>query len=246
MSNGWHLGMLASFDTESTGVDTESDRIVSACIAHVDGTGSGAPVVREWLVDPGIEIPESAVKVHGITTEQARAEGMSPAPAVAEIADELLRAAGAFSPVPLVVYNACYDLTLLDREARRHGLEPFGAALDDARALIVDPLVIDKALDPYRKGKRRLADVAAHYGVKAGEAHSASGDALTAARVAWAIANRNPSIARMTATELMAWQAKARREQARSFEDYLRRMNDYRPVDGSWPWTPWAEKAVAQ
>jgi DNA polymerase-3 subunit epsilon len=79
--------MLAAFDTESTGVNTESDRIVTACIAHIDGTGSGAPVVREWLVDPGIEIPEGAVKVHGITTERARAEGMSPAPAVAEIAD---------------------------------------------------------------------------------------------------------------------------------------------------------------
>jgi DNA polymerase-3 subunit epsilon len=235
--------MIASFDTESTGVSTEDDRIVSACIAHVDGTGTGAPVVREWLVDPGIEIPAEAVKVHGITTERARAEGRSPAPAVAEIAEELLRAAG--SLVPVVVYNAAYDLTLLDREARRHGLEPFGAALDDARALIIDPLIIDKALDPFRKGKRRLADVAAHYGVKAGEAHSASGDALTAARVAWAIANRNPQVARMGATELMAWQAKARREQARSFEDYLRRMNDYRPVDGSWPWTPLAEAAVA-
>lgn len=245
MSSGWHLGMLASFDIESTGVSTDDDRIVSACIAHVDGTGPGAPVVREWLVDPGIEIPAEAVKVHGITTERARAEGMSPAPAVAEIAEELLRAAGAFSPVPLVVFNAAYDLTLLDREARRHGLEPFGPALDDARALVIDPLIIDKALDPFRKGRRRLTDVAVHYGVKAGEAHSASGDALTAARVAWAIANRNPRIAQMGATELMAWQAEARREQARSFEDYLRRMNDYRPVDGSWPWMPLPEGVAA-
>lgn len=69
--------------------------------------------------------------------------------------------------------------------------------------------------------------------------------ALTAARVAWAIANRNPRIAQMGATELMAWQAEARREQARSFEDYLRRMNDYRPVDGSWPWMPLPEGVAA-
>lgn len=243
MSNGWHLGMLAAFDTESTGVNTESDRVVTACIAYIDGIGTGAPVVRDWLVDPGIEIPEAAARVHGITTEIARAEGMSPAPVIAEICEELIRAADEL--VPIVAFNACYDLTLIDRECRRNGIGALGPALDEAKALVVDPFVIDKALDPYRKGKRNLTAVAAHYGVRQDAAHSASGDAITAARVAWRIAARNPHVARMGATELMAWQARERRKQARSLEEHLRKQGDHRPVDGSWPWTPLAEAAVA-
>ncbi len=243
MAEPWHLGMLAAFDIESTGVNVESDRIVTACIAHIDGIGSGSPVVREWLVDPGIEIPEAAARVHGITTEMARAEGTSPAWAVADICEELIRAADDL--VPVVAFNACYDLTLLDRECRRHGLGPIGPVLDEAKALVVDPFVMDKALDPYRKGRRNLTAVAAHYGVRQDTAHSASGDAITAARVAWRIAARNPHIARMTPTELHAWQVKARRNQARSYADYLRKQGAPKQVDGSWPWTPLAQEAVA-
>lgn len=244
MPEQWHLGMLCAFDTETTGTDTESDRIVTACIAHIDGIGSGTPVVREWLVDPGIEIPEKAASIHGITTEMARAEGTSPAWAVAEICEELIRAADDL--VPIVAFNACYDLTLLDRECRRNGVGPLGPVLDEAKALVVDPFVMDKALDPYRKGKRTLTAVAAHYGVKQDTAHSAAGDAVTAARVAWVIAARNPHVARMTATELHSWQVKARREQARSYADHLRKQGTPKQVDGSWPWTPWAEAAVAR
>ena len=79
-------------------------------------------MVRNWLVDPGIEIPGKAAEIHGITTEIAQAEGMSPAPVIAEICEELIRAAD--GQVPIVAFNACFDLTLLDRECRRNGTGP--------------------------------------------------------------------------------------------------------------------------
>jgi DNA polymerase-3 subunit epsilon len=235
--------MLCSFDVESTGVNVESDRIVTACVAWIDGLGAGAPVIREWLVDPGIDIPEEAAKIHGITTGIAQAEGMSPAPVIAEICEELIRAAD--DQVPIVAFNACYDLTLLDRECRRNGLGPIGPVLDEAKALVIDPFVIDKQIDRFRKGSRTLTAVAAHYGVKQDTAHSASGDAITAARVAWRIAARNPHIARMGPTELHAFQVKARRDQARSYAEHLARQGTPKQVDGSWPWTPLTQAAVA-
>lgn len=244
MAESWHLGTLLAFDTETTGTDPESDRLVTACLAWVDGLGAGAPVVRDWLVDPGIEIPEKAAEIHGITTEIAQAEGMSPAPVIAEICEELIRAAD--DQVPIVAFNACYDLTLLDRECRRNGTGPIGPVLDEAKALVVDPFVIDKQIDRFRKGKRNLTAVAAHYGVKQDTAHSASGDAITAARVAWKIAARNPHIARMDPTELHAFQVRARRDQARSFAEHLAKKGTPEHVDGSWPWKPWAEAAVAR
>ena len=64
---------LGVFDLETTGVDVEMARIVTACIAVLDA--DGAVVQRwDWLADPGVEIPEAASAVHGITTERARAE----------------------------------------------------------------------------------------------------------------------------------------------------------------------------
>jgi DNA polymerase-3 subunit epsilon len=71
---------LAAFDIETTGIDCESDRIVTAAVTLA---GGGRPLESHaWLVDPGIEIPAGATAVHGVSTERARAEGRSPAEAV--------------------------------------------------------------------------------------------------------------------------------------------------------------------
>src|SRR5579875_771952 len=164
VSEPWHLGMLCAFDTETTSADAETARLVSACIAYVDGAGKIPPESRGYLIDPGVDIPADAVAVHGITAEHAREHGEKPGPAVREIAGELLRAAAA--GIPLIAFNAPFDLTVLDRETRRHGLEPFGPGLEAARGLVVDPYVLDKALDPCRRGRRTLAALAGHYGVK--------------------------------------------------------------------------------
>ena len=240
----WHLGVMCAFDLETSGVDVESDRIVTACLAWVDGSGQEEPRVREWLVWPEVEIPEAATAVHGITTAHAREHGLPSVQAVGEIADSLLESAAA--GVPIVPFNAAYDLTLLDRETRRHGLDPLGPGLEAAKALVVDPYVLDKALDPYRKGKRTLADVAAHYRVRQEDAHNATGDAIAAARIAWKIAVLHPHIARMTATELHAYQVKKKQEQADSFRGYLLRQGRDEPVDGSWPLRPWDLEAATR
>ena len=71
---------------------------------------------RDWLVDPGVEIPTEATAVHGITTEQARELGMDPARAVVPRSSRSC-AACSTAASRVVVYNAPYDLTLLDREA---------------------------------------------------------------------------------------------------------------------------------
>ena len=239
----WHLGMLAAFDTETTSAHPNSCRLVTACIAWVDGSGATAPAVREWLADPGVEIPEEAAAIHGITTEKARAEGRPLAEVVPEVAAQLLDAAA--SGVPVVAFNAMFDFTLLDRETRRHGLEPFGPAMDAAGLVVIDPLVIDKAVDRYRRGSRNLTAVAAHYGVRQDTAHSATGDAATAARVAWRIAQRYPDVAEMPLASLMAWQEAQRREQARSLAEHFRKTGKPQPVDEAWPWSPPPVEAVA-
>lgn len=240
---GWHRGMLCAFDTETTSADPETCRLVTASVAYVDGAGVLSPEMQDWLVNPGVDIPDEATAVHGITTGHAREHGAEPRGAVEEITGELLRAARPL--VPVVGFNLAFDFTVLDRETRRLGLEPFGPAIDDARAFVIDAHVIDKAVDPYRKGKRTLTAVAEHYGVRQDAAHSAAGDAVTAARVAWAIANRHPEIASMPATELHAFQVKAKDKQAMSLRAYFGRQGRDEKVDGSWPWRPFAQEAAA-
>jgi DNA polymerase-3 subunit epsilon len=227
---------MCGFDLETTSADIESARIVTAAI--VTHTGARKPETSTWLVNCG-EIPAEATAVHGITTEMC-AEGAEPHVAAYEISAKL--ASVLSDGVPLVIYNAPFDLTVLDRETRRYGQAPFADVLTAGCAgCIVDPFVLDKHLDRYRKGSRTLTAACEHYRVKLDGAHDAGYDALAAMRVAWKIAAVNPAVAKMTLTELHDLQVMAKAEQAAGFQDYLRKQGSTEVIDGSWPFKAFAE-----
>ncbi|PZU48376.1 MAG: DNA polymerase III subunit epsilon [Microbacterium sp.] len=216
------------FDLETTGVDVTTDRIVTAHVGLLGPDGSPRQS-RSWLADPGVEIPEGATAVHGITTAHARAHGRPAIQVVAEVVDALreLFAAG----IPVVAYNASYDFSLLKHEALRHGIPPI---VDPAP--VIDPLVLDKAHDRFRKGKRTLEVVAAHYAVSLVGAHDAAADAIAAGRVAQALARRFDltTPAHELHTQQIAWA----RAQAESLTEYFIRIGRLNPadrLDGSWP-----------
>lgn len=218
---------LAVFDLETTGVNVERDRVVTAHVGEIDGRGHMTRR-RDWLVNPGIEIPDGAAAVHGVSTAKAVAEGMDAGTAVAEIVAELesFRTLG----VPIVAFNAAYDFTLLDREARRYGLAPFEPEF------VVDPLIIDKALDRYRRGKRTLTAACELYGVSLDDAHEASADAIAAGRVAQALVRVYPELIELTLPELHARQQQWQRDQAESFADWKHRNGDTSFVaEVGWP-----------
>ncbi|MGE3193027.1 MAG: exonuclease domain-containing protein [Microbacteriaceae bacterium] len=223
---------LAVFDLETTGVDVDTSRIVSACIAVLGPDGS-LHAQFNWLADPGIEIPEGASAVHGISTERAREDGRTAETVVGEITATIraLLAVG----IPLVVYNAPYDLSLLDRECRRHRVEPLGSPHP-----VIDPLVIDKAVDRYRKGKRTLVAAAERYGVDLADAHDAAADAIAAGRVAQAIARTFPEEVDVSFADLHGRQQIWYAEQAAAFQQYIREVkgdDDY-VAESAWPLRP--------
>ncbi|SFX97003.1 3'-5' exonuclease [Streptomyces atratus] len=231
----WHRDTLVGFDLETTGTDPLEARIVTAAIVGVGGR-DGEPVrQRTWLADPGIRIPEQASAIHGISSERAAAEGRP----VREVADEI---AGTLTEywrrgVPVVAYNAAFDLTLLTAELRRHGLPSLSDRLDGAGiGPVIDPYTIDRAVDRYRKGKRNLEAVCVEYGVVHGGAHDAGADALAAVRVAYAIAERHGSVAGLTAAELHERQVEWYAQWAADFQQFLRRKGTADAVvDGHWP-----------
>lgn len=185
----WISRPLVGFDVESTGVDPESDRIVTAAVVAYDGGGRPARV-RTWLADPGVPIPAGATNVHGITTELARSAGRPPATVVAEVVAALVEAVT--DGRPIVAMNAPFDLTMLEREAERHGTKSLFAA---AVPLVLDPRVLDKHADRYRRGSRRLEDLCRTYGVVHGGAHDAGADAVAACDVTVAIGEAYPHLA---------------------------------------------------
>ncbi len=90
-----------------------------------------------------------------------------------EIAEALAEQASAGRP--LVVMNAPFDLTLLDRELRRHRASSLGRWVERTSLHVLDPRVLDNHLDRYRKGRRTLTDLCAHYGVELADAHGRGG-----------------------------------------------------------------------
>ncbi|MER6067783.1 3'-5' exonuclease [Streptomyces sp. NPDC001852] len=230
---GWHRELLIGFDLETTGTDPREARIVTGAVIEVR---AGEPMGRrEWLADPGVEIPADAVAVHGISNERATAEG-HPADRVADsIADVLV---GYWKTgVPVVAYNAAFDLTLLSAELRRHALPSLADRLGGpAPAPVIDPYTIDRWVDRHRRGKRNLEAVCAEYGIPLDAAHTAPADALAAARLASAIADRHPKIAALGAAELHQRQIQWYAEWAADFQAFLRRKGDAGAVvDGAWP-----------
>jgi DNA polymerase-3 subunit epsilon len=230
---GWHRELLIGFDLETTGTDPLDARIVTGAVIEVrDGEPLGR---REWLADPGVEIPADAVAVHGISNERASAEGRPAdrvADAIARVLADHWRAG-----VPVVAYNAAFDLTLLSAELQRHGLPSLRERLGGLDpAPVIDPYTIDRSVDRYRRGKRNLEAVCREYGVPLDDAHDAAADALAAARLASAIAGRHPAVASLVPAELHRRQITWYAEWAADFQSFLRRKGDATAVvDGTWP-----------
>ncbi|MFV0634329.1 exonuclease domain-containing protein [Demequina sp.] len=216
----WLEETMVGFDTETTGVSTDHDRIVTAAV--ITRTG-GDVSTRTWLIDPGVEIPASATAVHGITTEQARAEGKQPADALEEIASVLASALTAGFPV--VAFNAQFDLSLLESELARHGLASLASRIPGGVvAPVVDPLVLDRHLDRYRKGKRKLIDLCTIYAVPvvADDLHAADADVLATLELVQALGAAHPAMRESHLTDLHTQQIEAHRAWATSFSAFLK------------------------
>lgn len=221
----WQQRMLA-LDTETTAPIPEEARVVQACVAHVGG--GQATEAKTWLANCAVEIPAEATAIHGITTQRVREEGDEPREVLQEMIDMVNRAV--LLGMPIIICNAPYDLTVLACEAERHHLQP------PQRGLIVDPFVLDKHIDKYRKGSRKLDALCAVYGAKLEGAHDAAFDAVAAARVAYRIGQRSSRIGTMPLQELQELQRRMYLEQAQGLNAYWIKKGDPRRVDNyDWP-----------
>ena len=257
----WHKARLLAFDTETTGIDIETVRIVSAAAILVGG-GAGREA-RNWLTDvDGVEIPEGATAVHGITTDHARAHGIPAKGAVEDIVTVLADCVTAGTAI--VGHNVVYDISLLDREARRHLGLGLADAFDIGHMRVVDTRILDQHVLPRRRrvsekqGARQLITLAQVCSLDWDEeaAHGSEYDALMAARIAYRIGSlvemprasrpefelgrfqQFDQLAGMDIDALHTAQIGWARGQAEGLEQFFRQKDKNTVVERAWPLIP--------
>lgn len=170
----WRKARIAAIDVETTGFDTDRDRIIEIGIVQmVDGE-----VIDRYsrLINAGVPIPKAVREITGIQESD-----LESAPPFSEVAEEVR---GRLVDHCIVAYNIAFDRAFVAAELRRCGLSwPEGPTLD--------PLVFARALLPWLKNKR-LGDVAAELGVDLEEAHRALHDAEAAGQILYAFGDRLP------------------------------------------------------
>ncbi|UFU05680.1 exonuclease domain-containing protein [Ruania halotolerans] len=234
----WVDGPLLGFDTETTGVNPFRDRIVSAALV---GRGAHGTEQRTWLIDPGVDIPEQAAAIHGISTSHAHQHGMAPRRALAEISAELTAAFRL--RVPVVAFNAAFDLTIIERELERHGLLTIGERLGRPLAPVLDPLVLDRGLDSHRPGARKLVDLCGYYGVReSGRLHTADVDVEATLDVLAAQTREHPGLVERSLGDLHHWQT----DQHQRWAETVNRRRQREGLDGLDAGTEWPLHTVEE
>jgi DNA polymerase-3 subunit epsilon len=206
----WANASIAVIDFETTGLDSENDRVLEMGIVLFEN--GELQDRKNWLIDPGIPVPEEARKIHGISDED-----LANAPRFDEIFPEVV---GLLSGRLPVAYNAGFDKKFLLAEFARYqrALDvPVPAALRP-EVVWIDPLVWVRELHKYEKGKK-LTDVCERMGIDIGQAHRAADDATATGWVLLRLAKDMPStygeLIRIQSqyeaqqeAELMAWRSR--------------------------------------
>lgn len=181
---------VAFTDTETTGKDPYTDRIVEIAVVRIEP--DGMRISLKSLVNPGVPIPAEATAVHGI-----RDEDVKGAPTFAELCrtDNL---GVLLKGCAIGGHNARgYDVPLMETEFRRHfGRTPWG----DTSPQVVDTLDVFRKLLPHTlEGAVRFFLGREHAG-----AHAALADVLATIEVLEAMLARHPELPR-AAGELARW-----------------------------------------
>lgn len=228
---------LHVFDTETTGVNVAEDRILT-CYAAEYLPDMRVIQEKSWAINPGVEVPEGAAAVHGMSTAWVQANGRpDPHNAVGEVFNDLMDAAG--RGVPIVAFNLRFDLSLLHYELLRHGWLNGAMPLVE-RGVFYDALVHDKARDKFRKGGRKLQTLCDHYGIDFNEedAHAAEYDVLKTAELSWKLLAKERKLG---VAELMPLLVEWKQEQDSSLEAYFARTGKKNDdgsaikIDRGWP-----------
>lgn len=222
LSQSWLLGL----DTETTGTTAGRDAIVSASLVlRNPETGYSQDAIGEWIINPHRKMDPRASQVNGFTDEFLAEHGEEPTQALAAL--QSIIGAAQEKRIPLLAYNAPFDVHMLAGDLERWQLPELGALL------VADPLVIDRAISK-RSGRRTLEHTTEYYGVDPhGDFHDATADTVAAVDLVAPMCLLYPQVGRITLGELMDWQRSAFGKWLESFNSWLQ-SKGRRAVHDTW------------
>lgn len=227
----WKNPTFLSFDTETTGLNWNEDRIIQAGITPF--FSGKARESETWLINTGRRSCSKAVEVHGITNEKQFLDGQDEYQVLSTLVIYFRLAAKNHHPI--VVMNAPFDLNMMLVNCNRVGLT---LRLEDN--LFLDPLAIDRFYSKNRvpafgSGLRTLTALAKRYEVADYPSHDAGMDSLKAGEVMMHMTQMLPQITRVSYIQMQEKQRRWHRDWCRKFKNYA----DYRGFDFTeteWPY----------
>jgi DNA polymerase-3 subunit epsilon len=164
-------------DTELTSLDTKVNRILSVGAIAMQGPGIRLAEQFYRVVNPGVEVPERTILVHGLRPSDV-ANGEDPTKVVRELSEFIKGAV-------LVGHFVAIDTGALKKEFRSAGVRFRTAAIDTVKVhrwLELKHRTFGEATDDHHQGLD-LPTVAKHYDVPSSDAHHALADAFVTAQL---------------------------------------------------------------
>lgn len=191
----WREAEWAVVDLETTGLDPETDEIVSVAVLPIDGGRilPGAGLYR--LVRPARALTAESIRIHGI-----RPADIESAPPLDAVLDDLL---GALTGRLIVAHAAFVERGFLEPALATRGVRLRGG-IADTRAL---GRVWLAERDHHHRpvpSQLGLTDLAENLGLPAHRPHHALGDALTTAQVFLALATHLQQRGRLLVKTVLA------------------------------------------
>jgi DNA polymerase-3 subunit epsilon len=234
----WWQGPILLTDAETTGVDVVNDRVVQWCTVDDWSSAGLSRRIDEEIINPGVPIAPEATQKHRITDEHAQRFGNAPKDSLRRWVNILSQAVVGGRPIGGM--NLSFDLSMLRFECQRHLTFDVEAAASRPLAPVLDLYVLDKYVDPYRKGYRKLIDLARHYDVEHDEAklHDAVEDTIVTGRILRTLGEHYSEVGNMGLYALHMYQVDWAREQRLSLQRYFRTKKGQPDavVDPCWPY----------
>lgn len=137
------------FDTETTGLDNRSDRIIEIGGIELENQFPTGRTLHIYINPDGRKVHPDALAVHGITDQF-----LSDKPIFASVAEEIL---GFFDGAKYVAHNANFDMGFLNAEFARIGMPPIDPDM------VIDTLSLARRRHPM--GPNSLDALCRRYGI---------------------------------------------------------------------------------
>lgn len=147
------------FDTETTGLEPKTNRVVEAGAIRFDARG----IISRFnvLINPGMPMPAEVTKINGITDSM-----LAQQPNAAAVIPDFLRFIG---DSVLIAHNAQFDINFINAELARLGKPTLVNR-------VIDTLIFAREVFPGLPNYK-LQNLATKFGITAIDAHRAEDDA---------------------------------------------------------------------